>query len=268
MFLEEVASNANFYKDGFFGYGEPGDFTYFSFWHFLPIIILIASIILTYIYKDKIKANPKEKYIRFILAFILMVVAMSYDWRVLYTGNPGKSDLLSHLPFQVCTWSSFIVVFMLVTDLKWLFDYAVYVCLTLGMVPLVTPAVISTTGPMYYRYYQFFIEHMIPIYSVFYMIFIKDYRISLKRIWVPVVIIFTGALISILLNSQIEGANFFFLGMETEDPSLANVMPNNPWLKMLIYGSLGFLAFLALYGIFYSVDYLKQKREKVVLKRA
>lgn len=266
MFLEEVATTANFYKDGFFGYGEPGDFTYFSFWHFLPIIILIASIIVTYFFRNKIKANPKEKYIRYSLAFVLMVVAMSYDWRVLYAGNPGKSDLLSHLPLQVCTWSSFIVVFMLVTDMKFLFDYAVYVCLTLGAIPLATPAVISTTGPMYYRYYQFFIEHMIPIYAVFYMIFIKGYQISLKRIWVPVVILFTGALISIGLNSQIEGANFFFLGRETESPSLANIMPDNPWIKMLIFAALGFLGFLALYGVFYLVNYLKQKKEKVVLE--
>ena len=47
----EPASSVEFYKNGFFGYGEVGDFKTFSFWHFLPIILLIAAIILTYIYK-------------------------------------------------------------------------------------------------------------------------------------------------------------------------------------------------------------------------
>ena len=54
--LLEAVSHAEFYKDGFFGYGEKGDFTYFSFWHFLPIILLIGGIILTYFLKDKIKS--------------------------------------------------------------------------------------------------------------------------------------------------------------------------------------------------------------------
>jgi hypothetical protein len=30
-----------FFKDGFFGYGEPGDFTYFSLAHFVPILVLL-----------------------------------------------------------------------------------------------------------------------------------------------------------------------------------------------------------------------------------
>lgn len=266
MFLQEVATTANFYKEGFFGYGEHGDFQYFSIWHILPILILIAAIIITYIYKEKIKENKNEKYIRYSLAFVLLIMVMSYDWRVLYIGNPSGNDLLYHLPLQVCTISSIVVVFMLLTGMEFLFDYAVYVCLTLGLVPLATPAVISTTGPMYYRYYQFFIEHMIPVYAVFYMIFIKGYQIKLKRIFVPVTILLIGAFISIGLNSVVEGANFFFLGRATEEASLANIMPTNPWLRLLIYVSLALIGFIALYFVFYFVKQLKLKKTNSVFE--
>ena len=44
-----------FYSDGFFGYGEVGDFKYFSFWHFLPIILLIIAVYLTYKNQEKLR---------------------------------------------------------------------------------------------------------------------------------------------------------------------------------------------------------------------
>ena len=38
-----------FYSDGFFGYGEAGDFKYFSIAHFVPLIILAIAIVVTYL---------------------------------------------------------------------------------------------------------------------------------------------------------------------------------------------------------------------------
>ena len=64
-YMPEVWSE--FFCDGFFGYGEKGDFQYFSFWHFLPILILITGIILTYIFREKIANSKHEKAFRFIL---------------------------------------------------------------------------------------------------------------------------------------------------------------------------------------------------------
>ena len=77
-----ASESLDFYRDGFLGYGEKGNFTYFSFWHFLPVVILIASIVLTYIYRAKIKEWKYEKYIRYTLAFVIMIVEMSYYWRI------------------------------------------------------------------------------------------------------------------------------------------------------------------------------------------
>ena len=58
-----------FYSDGFFGYGEPGDFKYFSFWHFLPIFLLIVTIIFTYKKQDSIRKWKHEERFRYIFAF-------------------------------------------------------------------------------------------------------------------------------------------------------------------------------------------------------
>ena len=256
MFLD---SYNKFYSDGFLGYGEKGDFKYFSLAHFLPIVLLIAAIVLTYVFRDKIKNYKYEKYIRYSLAFLMMLVEMSYYWRMLYSGNPNREDLLSHFPIQVCTISALLTVFLLTTESKQLFDYLAYVVLTLGMVPLITPAVIMNTGPRYYRYYQFFLEHLIPIYSVFYFMFIKDRKIELKNIWKPFVLLVPFGLIAVILNSNIEGANYFYLGTQTDGASIANIMPNNIVLKCFIYAAITISLFLILYGIYYLVNYLVNK---------
>ena len=56
-----------FYRDGFFGYGEKGDFKYGSIWHILPILLLAAGVYLTYRYRDKIKSWKGEENFRFIV---------------------------------------------------------------------------------------------------------------------------------------------------------------------------------------------------------
>ena len=70
MFLDGTTS-VEFYKTGFFGYGEKGDFKFYSFWHFLPIIILVLAIILTYIFREKIRNCKHESTIRFIIGVFL-----------------------------------------------------------------------------------------------------------------------------------------------------------------------------------------------------
>ena len=171
---------------------------------------------------------------------------------------------MSYFPVQVCTWSAILCIFLLTTETKWMFDYCVFTCLTLGLIPLATPAVIVSTGPTYYRYYQFFLEHMIPIYAVFYMMFIRGFKFDIKNVWKPLLILSIGAFLAILLNSNIEGANYFYLGRETEGASLANIMPKNPFLRLPIYFGVVSFAFTVEYGVFTLVGYLKNKKKNNV----
>ena len=46
----------DFSNEGFFGYGEKGDFQYGSIWHFIPIIILICAVIFVKIRRKEIAA--------------------------------------------------------------------------------------------------------------------------------------------------------------------------------------------------------------------
>ena len=61
-----------FFKEGFFGYGEKGDFQYYSIEHFIPLILLAAGIFLFYRYRDALREWKHEENFRFIFAFIML----------------------------------------------------------------------------------------------------------------------------------------------------------------------------------------------------
>ena len=248
-----------FNSDGFFGYGEVGDFKYFSFWHFLPIVLLIIAIILTYKNRIKIRNWKYEERFRYILAFTMMIVEMSYFWRLLYVGDElGQNSLLIKLPLQVCQWSLISCIFMILSKNQKLFDICFYVCLILGTAACLTPTVIVRTGPTYYRYYQFFLEHELPICSVFYMMFVHKLKPTYKGLYFVIGLLFILALLCIYVNNHIDGANYMYLagykeGVDAGD-NIINYLPKNQYVRMLTLTVIVTTLFNLLYFVWSKID--------------
>jgi hypothetical integral membrane protein (TIGR02206 family) len=138
-----------------------------------------------------------------------------------------------------------MVAFMLMKKSRHLFDICYYVCLTLGAIPLVTPAVITYAGPTYARYYQFWIEHLVPIFAVFYMMFVHGFRADYRKTYKPVAMLSVLCTLAIIANLNIENANFMYLAKGTAGDSIANVLPENIWVRLALYvGILAVLFFL------------------------
>ena len=250
-----------FFDEGFFGYGEKGDFKYFSFWHFLPILLLIGGIILTYIYRDKIRNSKHEKTFRLILGLTMMFSEMSYFWRLLYTGSVdiGEMDFMSRLPFQLCEWTCIFATIMVLTENKTCFDIDVVICLTLGISPLLLPAVIQRTGPTYYRYYQFWLEHLLPIYSVFYMMFVKGYKYDIKKIYKPFIFLLVLASVCIYFNYKYETATYLYLQGDDLGEAITSMLPDNQFGRLGIFLGLGSIMFAIEFIIFHFIYKKKAK---------
>ena len=144
---------------------------------------------------------------------------------------------------------------MVFTENKHFFDIDVFVCLTLGIFPLFIPAVIKTTGPLYFRYYQFWGEHTLPIYSVFYMMFIKGYKFNWKTIYKPIIFLTILAIFALILNSQIPEATYLYLRGDELGPVLSKLLTDNQFIRLPIYG----LIVITLFGIEILIFYLIRK---------
>ena len=224
-----------YHSEGFFGYSETPVFKYFSLAHILPIVFLIVGIFLVYHFREKLRNWKHEDFFRSLVGVLLIFNECSYYWRLLYVGNSQDgTQMMTFLPLQVCEWTAYISAFMLLKKNRHLYDIAFYISLTLGLIPIFTPAVIMRTGLMHYRYYSFWIEHTVPMIAVFYMTFVHGFRPDFRKVYKPYVMLCVLAVFAIYANINIPDANYMYLAAGTPGDSLANVLPSNLWLRLLV----------------------------------
>lgn len=248
-----------YHSEGFFGYSETPIFKYFSLAHILPILFLGIGIFLIYRYRDKLRNWKYEDAFRTLTGVWLIFNECSYYWRLLYVGNSQDgTQMMTFLPLQVCEWTAYIAAFMLIKKNKHMYDIAFYITLTLGLIPIVTPAVIEKLGLGHYRYYSFWIEHIFPMLGVFYMTFVHGFRPNFRKVYKPFAMLSILACFAIYANLHIPDANYMYLAAGTPGDSLANVLPSNIWARLAV----AFLIVCVLFTLVSLPQIIKEIKEK------
>ena len=258
-----TSSTYQFYSEGFFGYGAQGDFVPWSLWHILPLAVIAAAIFLVWRYRDALRGWKGERGFRFFLAFVMMLVEMSYFWRTLYVGDEwGTGSLLGKLPLQVCQWGLICAMYALMSENDTLFGINFFVTNALTVPALFIPSVIVFTGPRYYRYYQFWMEHGLPLIAVYYMMFVHGKRPKYRHLWATVGLMVLLSIPCVAANCLIPGANYMYIGNFT-DSSIQTVDPLAflPHSLPLRYGIL-LAVVLALFHLLYGIERLIECRVK------
>ncbi len=246
----------------FFGAGEEVEFHNFSFAHILPILVMIGIIFLIYKKRDQIRNSKYEKNIAFTLAFFAIVCEMSYYWRLVGITelNPNPED---HLPITICGWVAVFVSFLVVTKNQTLFDICYFWVFAGTIFALITPTVITYTGPTRFRYYQFWVAHTIGYISIFYMIFVHKMRPTFKSLIKSFCTLFVLAGIALVANYVIGGkSNYLFLATTEEGAdSIVNMLPSNIPLRLLVMS----FAVTTLFFVSYLPWFVMDKKRKEVL---
>ena len=241
----------------FFGVGTEVEFTNFSLAHFVPILLTILTIFLIYKNQDKIRDSKYEEKIRYFLAFALIISEMSYYWRLIAMPelNPNAID---HLPITVCGWIAIFCSYMLIGKNQTLFDISYFWLFAGSIFALITPTVITYTGPTRFRFYQFWVEHTFTFISIFYMIFIHKMRPNIKSMIKAYVGLFVLAVIAYSANQMLgPGANYLFMAKPESTPSILDILPPNFALRLIIMASV----ITILFGVAYLPWYMKDKKQ-------
>ncbi len=243
----------------FFGIGETEEFSNFTFAHFAPILVAVGIIFLISRYRSNIENMKNEIIFRYILAFTLIISEMAYYWRLIAVPslNPNPVD---HLPITVCGWVAVFGSFMVIGKSQTLFDLCYFWAFSGSIFALITPTVITFTGPTRFRYYQFWTEHLVCYIAVFYMIFVhkmRPYFKSLIKAYIGLVIL---AVIAYYTNTLIgPGANYLFMARPEATPSILDILPPNFALRLLIMAAVVSIMFF----IAYLPWYLKDRKAKL-----
>ncbi|MBE6976558.1 MAG: TIGR02206 family membrane protein [Ruminococcaceae bacterium] len=242
----------------FLGQGTEVEFVNFSLAHFAPILIMLAVIFAISRFRDPIRQWKWEKKLRYIMAFLLIVSEMSYYWRLVAIPSLGPNPV-DHLPITVCGWVVVFASYMLLGKSQVLFDICYFWLLSGSVFALLTPTVISYTGPTRFRYYQFWVEHTLGYVAVFYMIFVHNMRPTIKSAIRAYVAMIALAVVAYWANDLIgPGANYLFMARPESTPSILDILPPNFALRLLVMVA----AVTALFVIAYLPWYLKDRKAK------
>lgn len=256
-----------FFSDGFFGF-EKDNFHNFTLAHFIPLILFGVAIFLIWKYRAFFRTWKFEENFRFICAAIMILVEMSYFWRLLYVGSGETGQivsLLDKLPLQVCEWTCIICAFMVMKKKNnWMFQVCFFVCLIAGTCALAIPdTAIGSAGPTYYRYYQFWLEHMLPMLAVFYMVFVHGFRPKFRGIFISVGFLTILGIIAIILNASLpkeHNPEYLYFYLFEGVPIIGK-----PWVTPIFFAILVFSGF---FGLYYLSKLIMMLRRKYVEKKA
>lgn len=244
----------------FFGKGESVEFSNFTVAHFMPILIVVGMLFLIYRFREKIRDMKNEKVIRYILAFTLIISEMSYYWRLVAMPSLGPNPV-DHLPISVCGWVAIFASYMVIGKSQTLFDLSYFWALTGSVFALITPTVITFTGPTRFRYYQFWAEHLVIYIAIFYMVFVHNMRPNKKSFFKAYIGIALLAVIAYFANRLIgPGANYLFMARPEDTPSILDILPPNFALRLLVMVSVITLLFVLVYLPWYIKDKNAKKR--------
>lgn len=199
------------------------------------------------IYGKKIKGWKHESKLRLGLAFLLIITEMSYFWRLVGVESLNANPV-DHLPITLCGWAIIFCSYLDVTKNQSLFDIAYFWVFTGSIFGLITPTVITYTGPTRFRYYQFWLEHTLGFITLFYMMFVHGMRPNFKSMIKAACALLVLVAIAMLANSMLPGANYLYIATTEETASVLDILPKNYAVKLLvmalIIGTLFFLAYL------------------------
>lgn len=244
----------------FFGKGTEVEFTNFSFAHFAPILVAIGVIFAIYFFRDKLKNCKHETTFRYVIAFLLIISEMSYYWRLIAIPELGPNPV-DHLPITVCGWAVVFASYMIVGKSQNLFDIIYFWLFSGSIFALITPTVISYTGPTRFRYYQFWVEHTMGYIAVFYMIFVHKMRPTWKSMVKSYIAFAVLAVVAYFANRIIgPGANYLFMARPEDTPSILDILPPNFALRLLVMVS----AVTLLFFLAYLPWFIKDRKAKKV----
>jgi hypothetical integral membrane protein (TIGR02206 family) len=247
----------------FFGKGDEIEFENFTLAHFAPILLSALIIFLIYRYRDTLLKSKHDGKIRLALALALIITEMSYYWRLV--GIPSLDpNPIDHLPITVCGWVVIFSSYMLVTKSQKLYDICYFWLFAGTIFALITPTVITYTGPTRFRYYQFWLEHTLGYFAVFYMTFVHKMRPTVKsavRAYAWLVVL---AIIAYFSNQILgPGANYLYMARPEDTPSILDILPPNFALRLLIMGAVITLLFFLSYLPWYLMDRKAKKRTAI-----
>ncbi len=224
--------------------------------HWFAIGWLVLMMLVIIVSKRYLIANPlKTRSVEIVFALSLLLMEMTYH--VTYV-LAGRWELNYSLPMELCSFSLFASIIVLITGNKKVIDFVFFVGIGGAAQAYATPFI--DFGFPHFRYFHFFYIHGGIILTAFYFYWIKAYRPTFKGLLRTLVIINILLPIVIIINKLTAG-NYMFLNAKPAKGTLFDYLGPYPYYIASLEGVVLF-TFMILWIVFRE----KQSLQKVFYK--
>ncbi|MCI3922289.1 TIGR02206 family membrane protein [Paenibacillus sp. TRM 82003] len=221
-----------------------GEFVLFSAPHLAGLFGLAVTAVALIVFRSVLRGRK----VRIGIAVVLVGSELALYTQYTITGTWGWYAL----PFQLCTITLWISVYVLLTRSRRAYEVAFFLGILGAMQAMLTPY-LTVTAPDF-RYFHFFIAHIGIIAASIYMTAAEGYRPTVRSLFRAFLWLNVLAVPAAVAN-RLTGENFMFLARKPSTASLLDALAPWPWyILQLELVALG-LCFLLL-GIVYAVDRL------------
>jgi hypothetical integral membrane protein (TIGR02206 family) len=215
--------------EGFFGHEySKYPFALFSFEH---VIVLILFLFLTFVlYRFRTRIIKYDSLIRIVFFITLFSLELLYhfwlfrgdNWNITYT-----------LPFQLCSISLILSLLLLVTNSRLIANILYFIGGVGAFAALLTPELFL--GFPHFRFFQFFITHMVIIWTALYYVWVKGFYPEKRSVWLAFLFLNGCAFVAFWANRLTEG-NYMFLAQKPENASLIDYLGVYPYYILSLEG--------------------------------
>lgn len=222
---------------------EEYPFELFSVSHVLAIIVSVGCMMGLYISRKRLQGSEKNL-LKWLLIVLLVLSEVSFQaWYIIN----DQWDVTINLPFQLCSLSLYLCSLMLITTSYRIFEISFFVSMSGAFIAIVTPELFF--GFPHFRYFQFFLAHLVIVMACLYMVWIEGYRLTFNSMIRAFVALNVLAVFVYLVNREV-GANYMFLMHKPYNASPIDYLGEYPWYLLSLEG-VSLILFILLYAPFY-----------------
>ncbi|WP_313805279.1 TIGR02206 family membrane protein [Cytobacillus sp.] len=213
-------------------------FEAFSISHLLMIAIFICGSI--FLFKARDFLRKYDKTARGVMFFVLFLLEFMYHF---WLFKDDYWNISFTLPLQLCSVSLILCLILLVTKARVIFQVVYFIGITGAFMAILTPELFL--GFPHFRYFQFFITHMLIIWTCLYFVFVHTYKPTKKGLLTSFLFLNGSAGVAYTVN-KFTGGNYMFLAHKPNNGSLLDYFGPFPYYILTLEAVALFLFFLLL----------------------
>ncbi|GAA3401078.1 TIGR02206 family membrane protein [Paenibacillus hodogayensis] len=201
----------------------PERFAAFSPSHLGALAAFALLVALLFAGRRWMRTERRSRIVRYTLAAVLTICELTLN--VWYVAE-GVYDPKDTLPFELCSISLYLCVFMLLFRSARLFRIVYFIGIGGAAQALLTP-VLGYDFP-HFRFIEFFAAHAAIILSILYMVWVERLQPAWRNVWITFGLL-NSALVLIFLINGATGGNYMFVSRKPETASLLDFLGPYPW---------------------------------------